>query len=181
MLSFLGYGHHLCKCCSSRTQADRCCRFQLLASRLWWSFPSRPEMGKSMRELEGEVLMVWDKWGAQHLSCSASRAQSHGLDKCQEDGEMGTSRVIRSRGGSVVSRWLSVRVDSDGSWTSLHTSFSWELNYLPCGAHPRFHLVTEFISNCRNSGLCSFLSNRLGCDFLLYYTLTWAWEDASRR
>ena len=68
-----------------------------------------------MRELEGEVLTVWDKWGAQHLSCSASRAQSHGLDKCQEDGEMGTSRVIRSRGGSVVSRWLSVRVDSDGS------------------------------------------------------------------
>lgn len=104
-----------------------------------------------------------------------SITQSH-LNECQGGWEMtGSSCVLTWRGGPDGDEQLALwtRVYSEGYQISLRTFFLCELSYLPSGAHPKFHVVTEFISNHGNSGLCSFLSARLGCDFVLYYTLTW--------
>ena len=133
--------------------------------------------GKSMQEHEWGVLMVWDEWVTQHLSCCIiqySITRSH-LNECQGGWEMGSDRVLRWRGGPGGDEQLTLctRVYSEGYQTSLRTFFLCELYYLPSGTHPKFHEVTELISNHGNSGLCSFLSTRLGCDFVLYYTLTW--------
>lgn len=160
-------------------QADKHCSFQFMASKAVMVISTQTfRRGMIMQEHEWGVLMVWDEWVTQHLSCSIiqnSITRSH-LNECQGGWEMtGSTCVLTWRGGPDGDEQLALctRVYSEGYQISLCTFFLCELSSLPSGAHPKFHVVTEFISNHGNSGLCSFLSTRLGCDFVLYYTLTW--------